>query len=39
VGSSGEIDSACREAIMDIYQDEFLASWSIHTVVAQKASA
>jgi ubiquinone/menaquinone biosynthesis C-methylase UbiE len=39
VGSSGEIDSACREAIMDIYQDEFLATWSIHTVVAQKASA
>jgi SAM-dependent methyltransferase len=37
VGSSGEIESACREAMMDIYQDEFLATWSIHTVVAQKA--
>jgi ubiquinone/menaquinone biosynthesis C-methylase UbiE len=35
VGSSGEIDSACREAILDIYQDEFLATWSIHTVVAE----
>jgi ubiquinone/menaquinone biosynthesis C-methylase UbiE len=35
VGSSGEIDSACREAIMDIYQDEFLASWTIHTVVVE----
>jgi ubiquinone/menaquinone biosynthesis C-methylase UbiE len=39
VGSSGEIDSACREAIMDIYQDEFLATWAIHTVVAEKARA
>jgi ubiquinone/menaquinone biosynthesis C-methylase UbiE len=35
VGSSREIDGACREAIMDIYQDEFLATWSIHTVVAE----
>jgi hypothetical protein len=39
VASNSEIDSACREAIMDIYQDDFLASWSIHTVVAEKASA
>jgi len=37
VGSSGEIDEACREAIMDIYQDEFRATWAIHTVVAEKA--
>jgi ubiquinone/menaquinone biosynthesis C-methylase UbiE len=38
VGSSREIDSACREAIMDIYQDDFLASWAIHTVVAELLS-